>query len=89
MDEANLSNPESNDKLDDWISWSPEKFMTVLNPELRTPVTVIKGFVIILADETRKDMHPKAIESILDAIKRIEILLDAMADFNRIQRSGT
>jgi signal transduction histidine kinase len=53
--------------------------------ELRTPITVISGYATLLADERLKYLHPEAIENILRAAKRLEIVLnDAVDDFRAL-----
>jgi len=72
MNVPDSSAGESNHDSDDWKSWSPEDFLAVVLHELRTPLIVMKGYAIILADESMNEHHPQALEIIS---KKIEIMI--------------
>ena len=65
-----------------WRTWTPKDFLSTALHELRTPILLIRGFAAILAEETQKEMHPKAIEAILQNAERLEQLWNAMAGYN-------
>ena len=85
MDDENLPQPESNDKLENWKQWTPKEFLVVLLPELQTPVTVIAGYVQILSDETKREFHPQAVKSIQKSVETLLALCNDIADYNRIE----
>lgn len=86
MDGNDSSNSESENKRDDWKSWTPEVFLATILHELRTPMMIIKGYTHILADENAKDHHLEAIGAISHAIERMELLWQDMADYARLIR---
>ena len=61
MNEVDSQDIESRSDSEEWKSWSPEFFLTVLVPELRTPLFAIRGYTEILADESMKEHHPQAL----------------------------
>ena len=81
MNETDSHSRESNRNLDEWKSWSPEVFLTVLLPELRTPLTVLGGYVTILADEKMKEHHPQALEIISKKLESLMKLCDGIAAY--------
>lgn len=81
MKKTDLSGPESKDDSDEWKMWSPEVFLTVFIPELRTPLIVIKGYTTILADENMKEKHPQALEIISKNIEIMMKLCDGIAEY--------
>jgi signal transduction histidine kinase len=81
MNETDSLNPESNHNVDEWRSWPPEFFLSVLLHELRSPLMIIKGYAKILSDEKTKEHHPQALESILKNVERIEKLWDGIAEY--------
>lgn len=87
MDDTNSLNNDLNNNRDDWRSWSPQMFLTSLLYELRTPVTVIKGYTQILSNEAMKEHHPRAIESLAKVADEMEKILDGIAEYrNELQR---
>ena len=70
------------------MSWPPEAFLTTILPELRTPMMIIKGYTLILADQNAQEDHPKAVEAISHAIQRMEILWQDMSDYARLIRKS-
>jgi len=66
MNELDSPNDE-NEKSDEWKSYTPEVFLNVLWYELRTPLIAIKGFAGILSNQTTKELHPMALESLSKA----------------------
>jgi len=83
MDETDSSNPESNNKSDEWKSWTPKEFLATTLHELRTPIILIKDWIEILSNEETKELHPKAIEDISQAARRLEDVMDGMTDYLR------
>jgi Signal transduction histidine kinase len=83
MNETNSSNTQSNDNQDEWKSWPPEFFLSILLYELRSPLMAIKGYASILSDEETKELHPQALENILKHVEKIEKLCDGIADYRR------
>ncbi|HEX9386821.1 MAG TPA: histidine kinase dimerization/phospho-acceptor domain-containing protein [Anaerolineales bacterium] len=81
MNEPDSQNPESNHNSDEWKSWPPEFFLSVLFYELRTPLIAIKGYTTILSDEKAKEHHPQALEKIFKNVERIEKLCEGIADY--------
>ena len=73
--------PESNNDSDEWKTWSPEVFLTVLIPEFRTPLIVIKGYTTILADENMKEKHAQALEIISKKIETMMKLCEGIAEY--------
>ena len=74
MNDPNLSNSE-NDKfpaISISKSTPPEEVLEAFINELKSPLTSIKGWVEILSLETAKELHPRALQSILYVIDRIE-----------------
>jgi len=65
------------DKVD---SLNPEEFLATLIHEFRNPIMIAKGWVGILSDEKNKELHPKAIEGISQAIGKLEEAYEGMAD---------
>jgi len=80
MNESDSPNNE-NERSDDWKSWPPEDFLSNLTHELRIPLMVIAGYVEVLSNETRKELHPKALEIISKSIERIEKLIEGIAEY--------
>ena len=91
MVEDDQSPPERIDLSELWKTWTPKDFLSTALHELRTPILLIRGFAAVLADETHKEMHPHAVEAILQNAERLEKLWNAMADYNGelMRRSGT
>jgi len=81
MNEVDSQDIESRPDSEEWKSWSPEFFLTVLVPELRTPLFAIRGYTEILADEKMKDHHPQAFEIISKNIEKITKLCDGIAEY--------
>ena len=91
MNEANSSNRELENGSGDWKPSTPKEFIAGMLHELRTPMTVIKGYVQILSNETQKEHHPEAIKAISAPIERMEKLYEEMTAYARelIQKSDT
>ena len=86
MNETDTQASESDQNSDEWKSWPPEFFLTVLLPEIWTPLTVIKGYTEILADEKMKAHRPQALDSISKNIEKIENLCYEIAEYrNELQ----
>ncbi len=87
MNETDSSGPESNNNSDEWKSWPPEFFLLNLVYELRTPLMMIKGYAEILGNETMKEHHPRAIESISKTTEKMEKILEGIAEYrNELER---
>jgi len=80
MNESDSPNNE-NEKSDEWKSWPPEDFLSNLTHELRTPLMIISGYAEVLSDETRKELHPKALENISTNIKRLEEAINDISEY--------
>jgi signal transduction histidine kinase len=80
MNESDSSNNEYK-KSDEWKSWSPEFFLSVLLHETRTPLMIIKGYVEILSNEETKEQHPQALKSISRAVGTLEDLWEDTRDY--------
>ena len=91
MNETDSSKPESNFNPDEWKTSSPDIFLTILLPELRTSLTVIKGYTEILADEKMKVHHPQALEIISKKLETMMKLCDDIAEYRNelIGRNNT
>jgi signal transduction histidine kinase len=89
----NGSDSQNNDnkKSDEWKSWSPEDFLSNLTHELRTPLMGISGYVEILSNETRKELHPRALENISTYIERLEVVINDNAEYRHelVKRNST
>ena len=86
MNEIDPEDIASKPDSEEWKSWPPEFFLTVLLPELRTPLIVIKGYTEILADEKMKNHHSQALEIISKNIEKIEKLCEGIAEYrNELQ----
>ncbi len=83
MNKTDPSNSASENNWGDWKSWTPEYFLSVLLYELRTPLTVIKGYVEILSNEKEKEHHSQALESISKTVVRMEKLQENIAEYLR------
>jgi len=80
MDEIDSSNLESEN---DWKSAPPKEFLNIVLHELRTPMTLISGYVEILSNEKQKELHPEAIRVISDSIQKMEKLCEDIASYTR------
>ncbi len=85
MNESDSTNNEDK-KSEEWISWPPEKMLSIFLHEFRTPLMIIKGYVDILSNEERQEQHPEALKSISNAVKRLEDLWEDMRDYSSIIR---
>jgi len=70
-------------ETDQQKSSTPEEYLSTTLHELRTPLMIIKSWVTILSDEKTKELHPKAIEGISQAIEMLEDVCDGMAGYYR------
>jgi signal transduction histidine kinase len=82
----NETDSQNNEKSDEWKSWPPEFFLSVLLHETRTPLMIIKGYVEILSNEETKQHHPEALESISRAVGRLEDLWKDTRDYLALTR---
>ena len=86
MNEIDPQDIASKSYSEEWKSWSPEFFLTILLPELRTPILAIKGYAEILSDEKRKEHHPQALDRISKNLESLEKLCEAIAEYrNELQ----
>jgi signal transduction histidine kinase len=81
MNGSDSASQELNNNSEEWKSWPPEFFLTVLVPELWTPLMAIKGYAEILADESMKEHHPQALEIISKNLEKIAKLCDGIAEY--------
>jgi signal transduction histidine kinase len=77
----NETDSQNNEKTDEWKSWPPEDFLSNLTHELRTPLTIISAYAEILSDETRKELHPKALENISIYIKKLDEVITGIPEY--------
>jgi len=90
MDDKELLNSEESDNSDEWKSWTPKEFLSTTIHELRTPILLIAGYTELLSNEEAKELHPRAIENISQAVRRLEVVIDGMAAYLRelMEKSG-
>ena len=85
MNEIDSSNPNAEQALNRSKPSTTEELFHTMVHELRTPIAVISGYATLLANDKLKNLHPEAIESILRASKKLEILLkDAVDDYRNL-----
>lgn len=70
---------------DNWQTWAPEYFLSVVAHELRPPLALIKGYTAILSNENTKESHSTAIENISNSIQIIEELREGIIEYGRKQ----
>lgn len=75
--------------LDQWKPATTEELFHSMVHELRTPIAVISGYATLLTNDKVKHLHPEAIESILRAAKRLEIVLNEAVNNHRILTEKT
>lgn len=75
MNDPSFFDPENYDFITISISKStpPEEVLEAFINELKSPLISIKGWVEILSLEADKELHPRALQSILYIIDRIEV----------------
>lgn len=83
MSEPDSLNLESENDSEDGKPSTPKEFINTMLHEFRTPITVIKGYVEILSNETQKEHHPDAIKAISTSIGRMEKLYEDMMGYAR------
>jgi signal transduction histidine kinase len=81
MSKLDLPGSKWNKDSDEWKSWPPDFFLSVLLHELRNPLMLIKGYVEILSDETAKEHHPVALETISKNIEKLEQIYGDITDY--------
>lgn len=81
MNRFEEKDPKWNGNLDDLKSRLPEIFLSALLHELRNPLMLIKGYVEILSDESAREHHPLALETISENIRRMEQRFEDISDF--------
>ena len=72
MNGTDSSASESNNDSDDWKSWPPDAVLHALISELKHPLTSIKGYAQLLANESTKEFHSKYVETILTIVSKME-----------------
>jgi two-component system, OmpR family, phosphate regulon sensor histidine kinase PhoR len=80
MNDSDSSNLESEN---DWKLATPKEFLNIVLHELRTPMTIISGYVEILSNEKQKEHHPEAIKVISDSIQKMEKVCEDIATYTR------
>jgi len=80
MNDSDSSNLESEN---DWKLATPKEFLNIALHELRTPMTIISGYVEILSNEKQKEHHPEAIKVISDSIQKMEKVCEDIATYTR------
>ena len=81
MNDIDSQDFESGPHSEELKSWPPELFLTILLPELRTPLIAIKGYTEIPADENMQEHHPQALEFISKKIESRVRLCDDIAAY--------
>ena len=81
MNESDSSNPEDDYKPYDWKSKPPEDVLSDYLHEIRTPLSIIRGYVGILSNDAFKENHPLALESISKCAERIEELNERLTEY--------
>ena len=81
MNSSDSKNSQWNDKLDELKSRPPEFFLSTLLHELRNPLMLIKGYVEILSDDTAREHHSLALETISINIQRLEQRFEDISDY--------
>jgi signal transduction histidine kinase len=81
MKESDSSDIEGNYKPYDWKSQPPEDVLSDYLHEIRTPLSIIRGYVGILSNDAFKEKHPLALESISKCAERIEELNEHLIDY--------
>ena len=83
MDETPAPNTGSNDKAEEWKTLLLEDFLADLIHELRAPIMIIKGYTILLSDEKSTEYYPEALDSISQAVERIERLCQGVIEYRK------
>jgi signal transduction histidine kinase len=83
MNEVDSSNLESENSSYGWKPSTPKELLNTMLSEFRTPMMVIKGYVVFLSNEQHKELHPEAIRAISSSIERMEKLWEDMAAYTR------
>lgn len=81
MNSFESKNSQWNKKLDELKSRSPDFFLSALLHELRNPLMLIKGYVEILSDESAREHHQLALETISKNIERMEQRFEDISDY--------
>jgi signal transduction histidine kinase len=89
MDETPSPHSGSNDKAEEWKTLSLEDFLGDLIHELRAPIMIIKGYTILLSDEKSTEYYPEALDSISQAVERIERLCQGVIEYrNELEKKN-
>ena len=83
MNDVDPSNFESEKNSYSWKPSTPKELISTMLAEFRTPMMIIKGYVILLSNEQHKEHHPEAIRAISSSIERMEKLWDEIAGYAR------
>ena len=83
MEETPSPHPGPHDKAEEWKSLSLEDFLADLIHELRAPVMIIKGYTMLLSDEKSTEYYPEALDSISQAVERIEKLCQGVIEYRK------
>jgi len=83
MNGTDTPDSQINDNSDDWKSVTPKEFLATMLHELRTPMTIISGYVKILSNEKQKEHHPEALKAISASIEKMEKLYEDMMAYGR------
>jgi len=83
MEDEDLLNSEENNRTDERKSRTPKEFLSMAIHELRTPIMLIKGYTEILSNEETKELHSEAVETISQAVKRLDDVVNGMGDYLR------
>lgn len=75
------SSSQWNDKLDELKSRPPEIYLSALLHELRNPLMLIKGYMEILSDESAREHHLLALDTISKNIQRMEQRFEDISEY--------
>jgi signal transduction histidine kinase len=81
MNSFDPKNSQWNEKLDELKARPPEFFLAALLHELRNPLMLIKGYMEILSDDSAREHHALALETISKNIERLEQRFDDISDY--------
>ena len=65
-----------------------EKMMLTVSHDLRAPLTVVKGYAEMLADEKKKINRQKYVNTILESSEQMLSLLNTLLSYYRLDTGG-
>lgn len=81
MTSSDPKNSQWDKKLEELKSHPPDFFLSALLHELRNPLMLIKGYVEILSDDSAREHHALALETISKNIERMEQRFEDISDY--------